>query len=258
MTSFGWDSIVRVWARMFAADFGRYVLAAGVAFLVVWVWGRERFRPKLIQGDYPAREDVRREIVYSVGTALVFSLVGTALWFGSKANIFRLYWRVADRGWLYFAASVVALVVIQDTYFYWTHRAMHHRWFFKRVHRVHHLSHNPSPWAAYAFAPGEALVQAAYVPLVTLVLPVHEIALFLFLAFMIARNVFGHLGVETLPAWFVTSRWSRWSTTTTHHALHHRRSDVNFGLYSTFWDRVMGTTHPRYETTFEAIASKPS
>jgi sterol desaturase/sphingolipid hydroxylase (fatty acid hydroxylase superfamily) len=29
-----------------------------------------------------------------------------------------------------------------------------------------------------------------------------------------------------------------------HHALHHRRGDVNFGLTSTVWDRVLGTTAP--------------
>jgi len=254
----GLSSVARVWAHMFVWDFGRYVVAAGVAFVLVWVWGRERFRPKLIQGRYPERADIRREMGYSLGTALIFSIVGTVLWFGAKVGIFRLYRSFGERSVAYFALSVVALVVIQDTYFYWTHRAMHHRCLFKHFHRVHHLSHNPSPWAAYAFAPGEALVQAAYVPLVTLVLPVHEMALFAFLAFMIARNVFGHLGVETLPAWFVRSRWSRWSTTTTHHALHHRRSDVNFGLYSTFWDRVMGTTHPRYEATFEEIATRYS
>ncbi|MEP6859607.1 MAG: sterol desaturase family protein [Deltaproteobacteria bacterium] len=49
---------------------------------------------------------------------------------------------------------------------YWTYRAMHHPWLFRRVHRIHHLPHNPSPWAAYAFAPGEALVHALFVPLV--------------------------------------------------------------------------------------------
>jgi sterol desaturase/sphingolipid hydroxylase (fatty acid hydroxylase superfamily) len=250
-------SVARVWATIFGWDFGRYVLAAGVAFLLVWVWGRERWRSRLIQGRYADPKDIRREMAYSLSTAFIFSLVGTSLWFGAKAGIFRMYARVGERGWLYFAFSIVALIVIQDTYFYWTHRALHSRWLFKHFHRAHHLSHNPSPWAAYAFAPGEALVQAAYVPLVALVMPVHTIALFLFLAFMISRNVFGHLGVEVLGASFVKSPWLRWSTTTTHHALHHRRSDVNYGLYFTFWDCLMRTTHPRYESTFEEIAARP-
>ena len=36
---------------------------------------------------------------------------------------------------------------------------MHHRRLFKRFPRLPHRSHNPSPWAAYAFAPPEAVVQ---------------------------------------------------------------------------------------------------
>src|SRR5262249_3233016 len=79
-------------------------------------------------------------------------------------------------------------------------RAMHHPRVFRWMYRVHHRSHNPSPWAAYAFAPSEALVHAAFVPLVTLVMPVNGWALFAFLGFMIARNVLGHLGVELFPA----------------------------------------------------------
>jgi sterol desaturase/sphingolipid hydroxylase (fatty acid hydroxylase superfamily) len=151
----------------------------------------------------------------------------------------------------------VLLLVVQDTYFYWTHRAMHHPWLFQGVHLAHHRSREPSPFAAYAFSPVEALVHAAYVPLLLLVVPVHELAIFAFLAVMIARNVLGHLGIELFPRWFARSRWSRWSTTTTHHALHHRHAGANFGLYFTFWDRLMRTTDPTYEAAFEEVASRP-
>jgi lathosterol oxidase len=242
--------LLHVWSVSFAWDFGRYLVAAGIAFVVVWVWGRERWRGRLI-GKYATRADIRREVTYSLGTALVFSLVGTGLWFGAKAGIFKMYDAVALHGVPWFVLSVIVLVVLQDTYFYWTHRAMHVRWLFARMHHVHHRSHNPSPWAAYAFSPAEALVHAAFVPLVTLVMPVHTLALFAFLAIMIARNAFGHLGVELLPRSFIAR--VGWSTTTTHHALHHHRSDVNYGLYFTLWDRLMGTTHPDYERTFARV-----
>ena len=152
--------------------------------------------------------------------------------------------------------TIALLLVLQDAYFYWTHRAMHHRRLFRAVHHVHHLSRTPSPWAAYAFAPAEALVHAAFVPLVTLVVPVHELALFAFLAIMIARNVLGHLGVELLPAGAL--RRIGWSTTTTHHALHHHRPHGNYGLYFTWWDRLCGTTDPSYEATFATVTSRPN
>jgi sterol desaturase/sphingolipid hydroxylase (fatty acid hydroxylase superfamily) len=243
---------------MFAADAGRYLVAAGAAFLVVWVWGRARFADRLIRGEWAPKADRRREMAYSASTALVFAGVGTGLYYGAQAGVFRLEnGPAAARGWAWWWASIAILVVLQDAYFYWTHRAMHHPRVFRWMHRVHHRSHNPSPWAAYAFAPSEALVHAAFVPLVTLVMPVNGWALFAFLGFMIARNVLGHLGVELFPAGFATARATRWSTTATHHALHHARPRHNYGLYFTWWDRAMRTTDPTYETAFASIASSP-
>jgi sterol desaturase/sphingolipid hydroxylase (fatty acid hydroxylase superfamily) len=251
--------VLRLWAWNFAWDLGRYVFAAGSLFVLVWIVWRERFTPRLIAKRWAGVKDMKREIAYSLSTALIFSIVGTVVMLGAPphANVFRLYEDVASHGWAWFVVSIPVLVVVQDTYFYWTHRAMHHRWLFKRVHRVHHLSHNPSPWAAYAFSPFEALVQAAYVPIALVVMPVHELALFGFLLFMIVRNVVGHAGVELFPRGFVRGPLRALSTTTTHHALHHRRSDVNFGLYFPWWDAVMKTTHPTYEAKFDEVTSFP-
>ncbi len=245
-----------VWGTMLASDAGRYVVVVGAAFLIFWRWGRERFRHRLIRDDYAPATSIRRELMYSASTAVVFSANGVALWYGTRAGIFHLARGFGDRGWAYFIGTLVILPILHDTYFYWTHRAMHHRRLFKLVHRVHHLSTNPSPAAAYAFAPAEAIVQAAYVPLIALVMPISDVALFLFLAFMIVRNVMGHLGLELFPKRFVRSPWLRIHTTTTHHGMHHQRYSGNYGLYFTFWDRAMGTMHESYETEFERIASR--
>jgi sterol desaturase/sphingolipid hydroxylase (fatty acid hydroxylase superfamily) len=244
-------ALLRLWAWNFAWDLGRYLVAAGALFVLVWIVWRERLAHRLI-GKWASSKDMKREIAYSLSTAIVFSIIGTIVKLGT-GRVFRMYEGIGSRGWAWFFFSIVVLVVLQDTYFYWTHRAMHHRWLFKRFHRAHHLSHNPSPWAAYAFSPLEALVQAIYVPLVLLVLPVHELALFAFLLFMITRNVVGHAGVELFPRGFVRGPLRVVSTTTTHHALHHRRADVNYGLYFPWWDWVMKTTHPSYEATFDEV-----
>lgn len=250
------DRFVWVWAYNFAFDAGRYVVAAGLAFLFFWVWGRERWRHRLVQREYPPASHLRRELAYSASTAVIFSLFGVAIFYGTHAHVFRVYASVGEHGWAYFAFTVVLFIVGQDAYFYWTHRAMHHPLLFRHVHRAHHRSHNPSPFAAYAFSPAEAVVHAAYVPMVLLVVPAHVIAVFVFLSFMILRNVLGHLGIQLFPRGFTKSRVWRWSTTTTHHALHHRRVDSNYGLYFTFWDRLMGTTDPGYEAAFDEVASR--
>jgi sterol desaturase/sphingolipid hydroxylase (fatty acid hydroxylase superfamily) len=40
--------------------------------------------------------------------------------------------------------------------------------------------------------------------------------------------------------------------------MHHRYVHYNYGLYFNFWDRVMGTNHPRYEQEYDRVCAKPS
>ena len=245
---------LRVWLIALLFDFSRYALVAGAAFAIFWVWGRERFRPRLVRGAYPRAAKLWHDVRWSMSTVIVFSLMGVVVYYGGHAGVLRRYLHVADRGLVYFAFTIVLLIVLQDTYFYWTHRAMHHPRLYRFFHRVHHRSTSPSPWTAYAFAPGEALVHALFVPLVWLFLPMHEAAVFVFLGFMIVRNVLGHLGMELFSSGFTRGPFSGWNTTTTHHALHHEHFTTNYGLYFTLWDRLMGTTHPSYHARFERVA----
>jgi sterol desaturase/sphingolipid hydroxylase (fatty acid hydroxylase superfamily) len=46
-----------------------------------------------------------------------------------------------------------------------------------------------------------------------------------------------------------------WITTPTHHDIHHAEAGWNYGLYFTWWDRLMGTEHPGYHARFAAAAS---
>jgi Delta7-sterol 5-desaturase len=247
--------MTHVWLLMVSMESARYFLIAGAAFLIFWLLGRERWRDRLIQGTYPRAAKMWHDVRWSVCTLLLFSVVGVATWYGGRSGVLRRYTELDGYGWAWLFASPVVMLVIQDTYFYWTHRAMHHRWLYRWVHKVHHASTNPSPWTAYAFAPAEALTHAAFVPLVWLVLPLHDVAALAFMFTMIVRNVQGHLSMEFYPRGFSRSRFWGWQTTTTHHSMHHKYFTANYGLYSTFWDRVMGTTHERYHQEFDRVAS---
>lgn len=241
---------------MLAFDGGRYVVAVALALAVFFGVWRSRFAHRRLGRRPWTRRQIARELAWSASTASIFASMGVVVFYGRRAGLMHVYRGWNERGAAWFVLTLVALPVLHDAYFYWTHRAMHHRFLFRVVHRVHHLSNDPSPFAAYAFSPLEALVHALFVPLTVAWLPVSDLALFLFLAFMILRNVYGHLGIEPFPSWFVRSPWTRWSTTTTHHAMHHARFSSNYGLYFTFWDRLMGTTHASYETAFEDVAAR--
>ena len=244
------------WPMFFAIDALRYAIPASIAFAVFWMWKWDALAPRRIQRRRPSRHAFRREIRYSCATAAIFATVGVVTYHLAHAGVLHIYPRIDDRGWLYWAASIGLAIVLHDAYFYWTHRAMHHRWLFARVHRIHHLSTSPSPWAAYAFAPAEAVIEALVLPLILLVVPMHETAMFGFLVYMIIMNVIGHLGIELYPRWFTASRWTRWYSTSTHHNLHHRDFRGNYGLYFTWWDRLLGTQHPEYEATFIQVTHR--
>lgn len=164
------------------------------------------------------------------------------------------YERVADYGWWYTLLSLPLLLVLHDSYFYWVHRAMHHPVLFRRMHRIHHLSRTPTPWAAYSFAPAEALMMALFMPAMLALIPLHGVVIFIFLALMIVRNAMGHSGIE-----FHHQRWIDTpldiTTTITHHDMHHQHLNGNFGLYFTWWDRWMGTELPGYHAAFRAATS---
>ena len=242
---------VEFWPTIFALDLFRYLIAAGAlaAFLAFFSKALERRR---IQLTLAKISDVRREILYSLATVLIFSLVGFGVYIGSQHGVFKVY-----GGLLPSAATLllefVVIVVAHDAYFYWAHRAMHHRKLFRLFHRIHHKSRTPTPWAAYAFAPLEAVVEAGILPIAALVMPMHELTTFIFVSHMIVRNVIGHAGIELFPGWWMKVPILRRITTTMHHDLHHSTSRYNYGLYFTWWDRLMGTEHPEYHERFEAV-----
>jgi sterol desaturase/sphingolipid hydroxylase (fatty acid hydroxylase superfamily) len=233
----------------------RYVLMAGSAYLVFYVLFRQWWLRRKIQAVFPPFSQMRREVLYSLLSFVMFALTGLLTLVLYRLGWSRLYFDISSRNWAYFWFSALALIVLHDAWFYWTHRLMHWRPLFPIVHRVHHLSHNPTPWASFAFHPVEALVQAIYFPLIAMVLPTHPLAAGLWLFYMTFMNVAGHLGYEFLPRGFASHRVFRWHNTPLHHNLHHSRVHCNFGLYFNLWDRLMGTNHPQYEAEYERFTA---
>jgi sterol desaturase/sphingolipid hydroxylase (fatty acid hydroxylase superfamily) len=226
-------------------DFLRYALAAGLLWLLIKARGR-RLAGRRILDDLRRPGQIRREFSYSMATVVIFAANGFMVWLLAKTGRLQIYPDVASRGWAWWWASLVLIIVAHDAYFYWTHRLLHHRRWFRSVHGRHHASMSPTPWAAYAFHPVEALVQAAFLPLFLLVVPVHAAVIPLFLLHMILRNVMGHCAHELLPWRWTQSAWLRWITPVSHHHFHHARNRGNFGLYFTWWDRWCGTEDAEY------------
>ena len=235
----------------------RYFLFASIAWVLGYRLFRSRWLHRKIIARFPASAEVRREIGYSLLTLVIFGLVGAATITASRHGWTQMYWKIHDHSRAWFFGSVVCGILLHDTYFYWTHRLMHHRRLFPLFHRVHHLSNNPSPWAAYAFAPAEAVVEAGIFPLAVMVMPLHPLAFTLFMFWQIFFNVIGHTGYEYHPRWLMDTWLGKFLNTPTNHVMHHEKMRGNYGLYFNVWDRLMGTNHPDYESRFRTVTSRP-
>ena len=236
--------------------FLRYALFAGITFVFFYVIRKKAFSNARIQEKYPQANRMLSEIRHSAYTAFVFALMGVGLYLLSQEGYTLIYTDISTYGWAYLVFSFLLLVVMHDTYFYWMHRLMHHPSLFRIFHRVHHLSHNPTPWASLSFHPLEAIVEVAIIPLAAFFIPLHPLSLFLLASWSLVWNIIGHLGYELFPKGFVHHPAFRWFNTSTHHNMHHQRSGCNYGLYFNFWDTYMGTNHPAYRETFDKIKAR--
>lgn len=258
-------TIASIWAnphawhwlgKAFAANFVReglyYLLVALLLWLVVHKWLQRRLAHRVIAG-WPSSADMRREMAYSFSTLLIFSAQGLVVFAGILRGDMVVYFKPSQYGYWWLVLSLPVMLLWHDFYFYWTHRLLHSRWLFRRVHGVHHRSRNPSPWAAYAFHPVEAFINSLVTPLALCVVPLHGLVLLAFTFHQIVRNAHGHLSIETMPRGFAKHWLGGRFTTTTHHHLHHETAQGNYGLWFTWWDRWMGTERGDYHARFEKL-----
>lgn len=220
----------------------RYLLVS-----TAFAWWAARRRPQLYRPADPARRarlarQIRREIGWSLLSAFLYAGPAAVALAAFLNGGTRIYTDLADRPIWWLPVSVALYLLAHDTWFYWTHRAMH-RWpvLFRTAHAVHHESRPPTAFAAMAFHPFEALSAAWLYPAMVFLVPIHAGALVLVLVIATIMAVTNHMGHEMFPRSWVHGRFGRHVITASHHELHHRRYDANFGLYFRWWDRWCGT-----------------
>ena len=234
----------------------RYGLAAGIVWLLGYVIFKRQWLRRKIIAKFPNSADLRREIIYSALSVIIFSLVAAGTYFAVKQGWTQAYLRLAKHSPAWFWTSIVLAIFLHDAWFYWTHRLMHHPRLFRLCHRTHHLSHNPTPWAAYSFSPLEAFTQALIFPITLMLIPMHPYAFGLVMIWQIAFNIAGHSGFEIYPSWLMRTPLKYILNTPTNHVMHHETLRGNYGLYFNIWDRLMRTNNANYEARFLEVTRR--
>lgn len=240
------------WFGNLTVDLSRYAVFAVSVWFVIWVVLRRPLRNRKLREATPPTRQLITEFVVSLRTVAIFSTVGLLMFGLDRAGLMTGPDTALRWGWKWGVVSLVAMVLAHDAYFYFTHRAMHHRRLFRMFHMRHHRSHNPSPFSAYSFDIAEGVVQAAFAPIWMMLIPTSWPVVGIFMIHQIARNTIGHCGYEIFPSNASGRPLFGFMTTVTHHDLHHSQGRYNYGLYFSWWDRWMGTEHPEYLNHYAA------
>jgi Delta7-sterol 5-desaturase len=147
-------------------------------------------------------------------------------------------------------ADVLVLLFSMDLLMYLLHRIAHTRVLYNLLHKFHHRYERPRPLTLFALNPFENL---AFGGLWLAVISFYH-ASWLGMSVYLALNVFfgavGHLGVEPFPQRWVGNRVLKNFAGGSFHAQHHQDMRHNFGFYTLFWDRLLGTLRPDYESSY--------
>lgn len=252
------DLVTRHMARVMYFDLSRYLIAAGALTLILLVFRSFAESRRIQRHRRASRADYLREVLSSMRTVIVYAFVTLAILVGRETGVILLSIRDASLWTILWQFAL--MVLAHDAWFYWAHRAMHHKRLFRIAHLHHHKSRTPTPWTAYSFTTIEAVIEVAFVPVFLIVtsqlgVAYAGFAVLFFIWHQMIRNVMAHAGSELFPAGWVDNPWTGWIATTTHHDLHHS-SGHNFGFYFTWWDRWMGTEHPRYREAFREVTQR--
>jgi len=228
------------WAVTVAAV---YAILAATYVASCFVVGRlnRRLAAAKIQARETSPALVRRDQRQSL-----VSLAGIAAMFGTG------HWLYAEFGWGLAPADGIAGIVLSfvlslvlfDAWFYWFHRLIHTRPFYRRVHQWHHMTVTPVAWSNNSDRLVDNLFLQSYWLVAHFLVPAAPAVLLAHKLYDQVTGIVGHSGYEHGGSW---TRPPSPLVGVTHHDQHHRYFRCNFATHFTLWDRLMGTLHPDHD-----------
>lgn len=248
---------INLWLESFGVGVFFYLLFSILAFFIFWKFGFKTWQHKKIQEKHRANSpQIKREIAYSLRTLAIFSTIDLLIFYLEGKGYTLAYTEISKYGISYFFLSILLMMILHDTYFYFTHRLLHWKPLYIRFHKLHHESIDTTPFTGNSFHFGEVLVEYGITIIIAFLIPAHPLAYITYQIISSFDNAIAHMGYEIYPKGWTKFPLLRWKTTSTHHNMHHSKFNGNYGLYFTFWDKLLRTEFPNYESKFEEIASR--
>jgi sterol desaturase/sphingolipid hydroxylase (fatty acid hydroxylase superfamily) len=137
----------------------------------------------------------------------------------------------------------------RDVHFYFTHRLLHWKPLYRRIHYLHHCNVNPGPWSGLSMHPIEHVLYFSVV-LIHIWVKSHPLHFLFDCQHTALTAAHGHIGYDAIEIGRVSDDANNKSsndqsyklpTGALFHYLHHRYFDCNYGETSVPLDKWFGT-----------------
>jgi lathosterol oxidase len=237
-------NFLKVSSIFFAIIFLRYLLFSAGFHYALHVVFKTRLSRRLINEQSLNWLQVRKEILWSGITSLIFGVASVLMIIAWQQGLTALYTDWDKYSLFYLPASLLLVLLVHDTYYYWLHRWMHRsKRIYRLVHKTHHDSIITNAMTSFSFHPIESILQAVFIPVLVLFLPMHVGVLIILLLIMTLSGTINHAGAELYGKATNRSIFWDWIIGARHHDIHHKKFTFNYGLYFSIWDRIMGTEY---------------
>jgi Delta7-sterol 5-desaturase len=227
-----------------------------ITYFIFWKKFKTRFQSWRIQvKERVNASQIKTELGNSVLVFVVGALFSTVVAYLSTKGYTKIYTNFSDHSALLGIGSFFLLLLIDDTWFYWCHRLLHHPKLFPYIHVVHHKSVDVNPFTSVSFHWLEPFLLTCWIFPVAFILPVYAPVLGAVQLWGLLDNIKSHLGYELYPANF-NKGWLRFLTSGTHHNMHHSKFKGNYGVHFRIWDKLLGTEFKDYEAEFDKVQQR--
>ncbi len=230
-----------------------YFLIIPLLYFYIYKFKKNHLVGFKIQKNEPTNGSLLWNITWSTTTIIIWTFSAYLLFTLTNKGYTEIYFNFNQYGVLYFIFTIILFTILWDTYYYWIHKFMHSSdVVYTYAHSVHHKTINPTPFSIFAFSPIEASLLGFYFVIVCFIIPIHIFAVMAVFLINVFANIIGHLGYEfSTPS--MNKVLDKFFINSIHHNMHHKYAHMNYGIYFPFWDKAMGTFHPRYKEERESF-----
>lgn len=225
------------------------MIIIGISFLLACqLLAGAQYKQSRPRKRMPPRK-VKQAIIWSTCNMLLGSLLLISL-AGSLQVVDRL-----EEPYVLQILKLVAMLLIADTMFYWSHRLLHTTRLFLAVHAMHHTHKYPVTWTSLYVHPLEfVVIFLANFLMPLLLFKLHWITYAMYVFVVTMSLVLAHSGFQKEPiekeyssvvmagGFWTKIKYRLMSLfNNEHHALHHMACRWNYGSNLGIWDRLCGT-----------------